>query len=146
MQFKELTGRLKCLRSTVFGMRLPSSWLHRSCDSLGRSVFLCTGFCQPFSSPPPPPKALLVFLHWCFQGDRCLFLSFHVGAHGWVTLLCQSWGYYRISSPISRAIFSVFDPKFWETFHEERGSAWSRGFYILKIYSCWITLSPPPGW
>ena len=54
-----------------------------------------------------------------------------------------SWRY-RISSPISRAIFSVFDPKFWEIFHEERGSACSRGFYILKIYSCWITL--PPGW
>ena len=50
---------------------------------------------------------------------------------------------YRISSPISRAIFSVFDPKFWEIFHGERGSAYSRGFYILKIYSCWITL--PPG-
>ena len=35
---------------------------------------------------------------------------------------------YRISSPISRAIFSVFNPKFWEIFHEERGSACSRGF------------------
>ena len=43
---------------------------------------------------------------------------------------------YRISSPISRAIFSVFDPKFWEILHEEWGSACSRGFYILKIYSC----------
>ena len=31
---------------------------------------------------------------------------------------------YRISSPISRAIFSVFDPKFWEIFHGERGSAY----------------------
>ena len=35
---------------------------------------------------------------------------------------------YRISSPISQAIFSVFNPKFWEIFHKERGSACSRGF------------------
>ena len=28
------------------------------------------------------------------QCDGCLFLSFCVGAHGWVALLCQSWGHY----------------------------------------------------
>ena len=38
------------MKSAVFGMRLPSSWLHRSCDSLARSVFLRARFCQPFSS------------------------------------------------------------------------------------------------
>ena len=26
-------------RSAVFGMRMPGGWLHRSCDSLARSVF-----------------------------------------------------------------------------------------------------------
>ena len=31
-------------------MRMPSSWLHRLCDSLARSVFLRARFCQPFSS------------------------------------------------------------------------------------------------
>ena len=31
-------------------MRMPISWLHRSCDSLARSVFLRARFCQPFSS------------------------------------------------------------------------------------------------
>ena len=36
-------------------MCIPSSWLHRSCDSLAHSVFLRTRFCQPFSSPSPSP-------------------------------------------------------------------------------------------
>ena len=44
---KELTNKsaIKCLRSAVFGMRMPSSWLHRSCDALARSVFLRAKFC-----------------------------------------------------------------------------------------------------
>ena len=29
-----------------------------------------------------------------FQCDGCLFVSFCVGAHGWVALLCQPWGRY----------------------------------------------------
>ena len=50
MQFKGVNNeeRLKCLRSAVFGMRMLNSWLHRSCDSLARSVFLRARFCQPF--------------------------------------------------------------------------------------------------
>ena len=57
---------------------------------------LRAGFCRPFSSPPALPLGLLgFFLHWCFcQCDGCLFLSFGVGAHGWVALFCQSWGHY----------------------------------------------------
>ena len=44
--------------------------------------------------------------------------------------------YYRISSPISLVIFSVFDTEICELFHQKRGSAYSRGFGIKK--SCWI--------
>ena len=64
---------------------------------LGRRVqfSLCTGFCRPFSSPPALPLGLLGFSPLMFfQCDGCLFLSFGVGAHGWVALLCQSWGHY----------------------------------------------------
>ena len=39
---------------------------------------------------------------------------------------------YRISSPISLVIFSVFDTEICEIFHEKRGSAYSRGFGIPK--------------
>ena len=42
-------------------MLMPSSWLHRSCDSLARSVFLCARFCQPFSPPPPLPLDFVGF-------------------------------------------------------------------------------------
>ena len=39
---------------------------------------------------------------------------------------------YRISSPISLVIFSVFDTEICEIFHQKRGSAYSRGFGITK--------------
>ena len=42
-------------------MLMPSSWLHRSCDSLARSVFLRARFCQPFSSAPPLPLGFVGF-------------------------------------------------------------------------------------
>ena len=72
---------------------MPSSWLHRSCDSLARSVFFFVpGSVSHFLPLPAPPRLCWLFLHWCFQCDGCLFLSFRVGAHGWVALLCQSWG------------------------------------------------------
>ena len=59
------------------------------------SVFLCARFCQPFSSSPPLPLGFVSFFSTdAFQCDRCLFLSFRVGAHGWLALLCQSWGHY----------------------------------------------------
>ena len=56
-------------------MRMPSSWLHRSCDSLARSVSLRARFCQPFSSPPALPPGFVGFsLLMFFQCDGCLFL------------------------------------------------------------------------
>ena len=39
---------------------------------------------------------------------------------------------YRISSPISLAIFSVSDTEIFEIFHQKRGSAYSRGFGITE--------------
>ena len=42
-------------------MHMPSSWQLLSCDSLARSVFLCAGFCQPFSFPPPLPLSFVGF-------------------------------------------------------------------------------------
>ena len=57
-------------------------------------VLLRARFCQLFSSPPPPPRLCWFFSTDVFQCDGCLFLSFPVGAHGWVALLCQSWGHY----------------------------------------------------
>ena len=52
------------------------------------------GSVRHFLPLPPSPYALFGFLHWCFQYDGCLFLSFHVEANGWVALLCQSRGHY----------------------------------------------------
>ena len=49
------------MRSVVFGMHMPSCWLHRSCDSLAHSVFLRARFCQPFSPPPPLPLGFVGF-------------------------------------------------------------------------------------
>ena len=40
---------------------------------------------------------------------------------------------YRISSPISLVIFSVFDTEICKIFHPKWGSAYSRGFGIKKI-------------
>ena len=51
-------------RSAVFGMRMPSSWLHRSCDSLARSVFLRARFCQPFCAVVPVMGALFQTRGW----------------------------------------------------------------------------------
>ena len=39
---------------------------------------------------------------------------------------------YRISSPISLVIFSVFDTEICEIFHQKWGSAYSQGFAIKK--------------
>ena len=39
---------------------------------------------------------------------------------------------YRISSPISLVIFSVFDTEICEIFHQKRGSAYSQGFGIKE--------------
>ena len=59
------------------------------------SVFLCARFCQPFSFPSPLLLGFVSFFSTdVFQCDGCLFLSLHVGAHGWVVPLCQLWGHY----------------------------------------------------
>ena len=61
---KELTTKstLSAWGQRSLKMRMPSSRLHRSCDSLAHSVFLRAKFCQPFSSPPPR-------LCWFFSTD-----------------------------------------------------------------------------
>ena len=41
----------------------------------------------------PPPRLCWFFSTDVFQCDGSLFLSFGVGAHGWVALFCQSWGH-----------------------------------------------------
>ena len=59
---KELTTKSAWVpRSAVFSMCIPCGWLHRSCDSLARSVFSRAGFCRPFSSPPVLPLGLFGF-------------------------------------------------------------------------------------
>ena len=50
---------------------------------------------------------------------------------------CSSTITYRISSPISLAIFSVFDTEICEISHQKWGSAYSWGFGIKKK-NCWI--------
>ena len=52
------------------------------------------GSVSHFLPLPPPPRLCWFFSTDVFQCDGCLFLSFRVGAHGWVALLCQSWGHY----------------------------------------------------
>ena len=92
---KELTTKNAWVpRSAVFSKRMLGGWLHRSCDSLARSVFpSCWVLPAIFFPSRPSPRPVGFFLYWCFcQCDGCLFLSFGVGAHGWVALLCQSWG------------------------------------------------------
>ena len=62
MQFKGVNNQehLKCLRSAIFVVCMPSSWLHLWYDSLAHSVFLCDGFCQLFP-PLSPPATLCCF-------------------------------------------------------------------------------------
>ena len=94
---KELTTKSAWVpRSAFFGMRMPGGWLHRSCDSLARSVFPSCWVLSAIFYPFRPPTRLVGFFSTdvFFQCDGCLFLSFAVGAHGWVALLCQSWGHY----------------------------------------------------
>ena len=47
-------------------------------------------------------------------------------------LCCLLENMYRVSSPISLVIFSVFDTEICEIFHQKGGSAYSRGFGIKK--------------
>ena len=57
MQFKGVKECLKCLRSAVFGMRMPSSCLHQSCDSLACFSFsFVLGSVSHFLPLPPPPS------------------------------------------------------------------------------------------
>ena len=93
---KELTTKSAWVpRSAVLGMRMPGGWLHRSCDSLARSVFSSCWVLSAIFFPSRPPPRLVGFSSTdVCQCDGCLFLSFGVGAHGWVALLCQSWGHY----------------------------------------------------
>ena len=84
---KKLTTKsvLSAWGQRSFGMRMPSSSLHRSCDSLARPVFPRAVFFffsprgssthfLPLPPPPPPPLHRLCsccccffFLHWCFS-------------------------------------------------------------------------------
>ena len=69
-------------------MRMPSSSLHRSCDSLVRSVSFCAGFFQPMRffqplSPPlppplphcPSPQALFLWVLQFLLFSPCMFSS-----------------------------------------------------------------------
>ena len=68
MQFKGVKECLKCLRSAVFGMRIPSSCLHQSCDSLACFSFsFVLGSVSHFLPLPPPPRLVSFSLHWCFS-------------------------------------------------------------------------------
>ena len=55
---KELTTKNAWVpRSAVFGMRMPGGWLHRSCDSLARSVLpSCWVLAAIFFPSRPPPR------------------------------------------------------------------------------------------
>ena len=60
-------------------------------------------------------------------------LSILNSQHGALNLKHFSRRIYRISSPISLVIFSVFDTEICKIFHQKWGSAYSRGFGIKKI-------------
>ena len=78
---KELTTKSAWVpRSAVFGMRMPGGWLHRSCDSLARSVFpSCWVLSAIFFPSRPPPRLCRLSPLLFFQCDGCLFLSYGVG-------------------------------------------------------------------
>ena len=60
---KELTTKSAwMLRSAVFGMRMPGGWLHRSYDSLVRSVFPSCWVLSAIFFPSRPPSRLVRFL------------------------------------------------------------------------------------
>ena len=48
-------------RSAAFGMHMPSSWLHRSCDSLAHSVFPSCWVLSAIFFPSRPPPRLVGF-------------------------------------------------------------------------------------
>ena len=60
---KELTTMSAWVpRLAVFGMRMPSGWLHRSCDSLARSVLpSCWVLAAIFFPSRPPPRLIGFF-------------------------------------------------------------------------------------
>ena len=59
---KELTTKSAWVpRSAVFGMRMPGGWLHRSCDSLARSVFPSCWVLSAIFFPSRPPPRLVGF-------------------------------------------------------------------------------------
>ena len=60
MHFK-ITKSAWVPRSAVFGMRMPGGWLHRSCDSLARSVFPSCWVLSAIFFPSRPPPRLVGF-------------------------------------------------------------------------------------
>ena len=59
---KELTTKSAWVpRSAVFGMHMPGGWLHRSCDSLARSVFPSCWVLSAIFFPSRPPPRLVGF-------------------------------------------------------------------------------------
>ena len=60
---KELTTKSAWVpRSAVFGMRMPGGWLHRSCDSLARSVLpSCWVLAAIFFPSRPTPRLVGFF-------------------------------------------------------------------------------------
>ena len=122
-------------------MRMPSSWLHQSCDSLARSVFFRFRFCQPLSSPPRSPKALLAFSPLMFSVWR-VPVSF---------LSC--WGSW-LGSAVVLVLGALFQSRGWLPIVEVRGysrhptsiltmqllTSCNRWFYVLNLFMKLLTM------
>ena len=81
---------------------MSSSWLHRSCDFLARSVFLHGRFCTQFSSPPPSPLPL------GFVGFSPLTFSVW-----WVPVLLISCGGSWLGCAVVPVMGALLQPRCW---------------------------------
>ena len=107
---KELTTKsaLSARGQRSLGMRMRSSSLHWSCDSLGAFRFpSCWVFSADEVLSTIPPSSLgfvvfvVVFSTDVFPSDGCLFLSFCVGAHA------------RLGSAVVPVMGALFQSRSW---------------------------------
>ena len=140
-------------------MRKPNSWLHWSCDSLARSVFLCARFCQPFSSPPPPlPLGFVGFSPLMFSvwWEPVPFLSCGgswlgcavvpvMGAlfqsRGWLPVV-EAPGYSRHpTSILAMQLLNAFKCNSKELTAKSAWSAWRSAVFGMHMPSGWLDRS-----
>ena len=115
---KELTTKSAWVpRSAVFGMRMPGGWLHRSCDSLARSVFpFVLGSVAHFLRFPRCFSSLRAVRHRCRRFRElflCFFFFSSVSSKVGSTCLATRWTAcrLRLTRPVPRRLRVMNPPR-----------------------------------